>query len=146
QNEFREQTAELLKFVFTHISEVDRTLTRKDMSELVRKLMKINIRENPFSERNFASYENNSALDLDEDILHGGLVEVVIKSRPKTSSFLFANDSRNQEYFLHYDKFKDGGWRDWLQLSIGEKLHVVPEQECKRSNKAIDVKEIYLAE
>ncbi|GIB67009.1 TPA: NB-ARC domain-containing protein [Vibrio cholerae] len=146
QNEFREQTAELLKFVFTHISEVDRTLTRKDMSELVRKLMKINIRENPFSERNFASYENNSALDLDEDILHGGLVEVVIKSRPKTSSFLFANDSKNQEYFLHYDKFKDGGWRDWLQLSIGEKLHVVPEQECKRSNKAIDVKEIYLAE
>ncbi|WP_305370382.1 hypothetical protein [Photobacterium leiognathi] len=142
QYEFKQQTIELLKFVFVHISEVDRTLTRKDMSDLVRKLMKINLHENPFSKRNFDSYE--STVDFDDDNPNGGLIEVTVKFRPKSPSFLFACDLRNQEYFLHYDNFKDGEWRNWLQLSIGEKLNIVPEERGHRSNKAINAKEIYL--
>ncbi|MCZ5860330.1 MULTISPECIES: tetratricopeptide repeat protein [Vibrio] len=146
QSEFREQTIELLKFVFTHISGVNETLTRKDMSLLIKKLMKINILGNPFSGRSFESYVDSVEAVLDDEVLSGGLVEVVIKRRPKSPSFLFAHDSKNQEYFLHYDNFKDGGWRRWIHLSLGERLHVVPELENVKRDKAIDTKEIYLVD
>lgn len=146
QTEFRTQAAELLKFVFTHISEVDRTLTRKSLSPLVKKLMKINMLENPFSGRNLDSYETAPIAVLSDEVLSGGLIEVVIKNRPQNPSFMFAHDSRKNEYFLHFSKFKDGVWRDWIQLSLGEKLHVVPDPDAKKGGKAMDVKEIYLTE
>lgn len=147
QNEFKSESIELLKFVFAHISEVDRTLTRKDLMPLIKKLSKINILENPFSGRTFGSDSYQASnVELDEGFLSGGLIEVAVKRRPKSPSFLFANDSKGREYFLHYDQFKDGGWRDWVQLSLAQKLHIVPDSKVVGTNKATNVKEIYLVD
>lgn len=146
QVEFDKEIKELLDFIFLHISEVDRILTRKDLSPLIKKLMKINVNGNPFSSRFIDSYERNMSSMIEENVLVGGLVEVVVKSRPKSPSFLFAYDSDSQEYFLHYDNFKDGGWRNWLQLSIGQRLHIVPDSQKRNSSKAVNVKEIYLVD
>ena len=147
QQEFKSESLELLKFAFAHISEVDRTLTRKDLIPLVKKLSKINVLGNPFSSRTLESYREQSRnVELDDEYLSGGLIEVAIKSRPKSPSFLFANDSRGCEYFLHFDQFKDGAWRDWVQLSIAQKLHIVPDSKVAGDNKATNAKEIYLVE
>ena len=147
-NHYITETHELFAFVINHMSEVDRTLRYKDIRPLLKKFIKINISNNPFRSNNVDSLVGSELItEFDTNDLAGGLIEVRIKARPKTSAnFLFAVDSQSKDYFLHFDNFKDGGWREWLQLSIGEKLHVVPENGKANGNKAVSVKEIYSTE
>ncbi|EPR7548888.1 tetratricopeptide repeat protein [Vibrio fluvialis] len=147
QQDYREQSIELIKFVLSHISGVSGTLTRKDLLPLIKKLSNINISGNPFNGKRLESYiSDRTSVELDEGYLSGGLIEVVIVKRPKNPSFLFAKDSRNREYFLHYEQFKDGGWKYWVQLSINQKLHIVPGVKGNKNTDAINAKEIYLTD
>lgn len=56
---------------------------------------------------------------------------------------MFAKDCNQKTYFLHFDCYNDGEWRDWTKLSIGDNLHVIPDLENSTKDKAIKVKDIY---
>ncbi|WP_243890838.1 tetratricopeptide repeat protein [Shewanella algae] len=145
QQSFKEEASELLNFVFSHITEISRSLEHKDLTPLLKKIVKIDIPQNPFNSSNFEGYQvQNSYLDVEQQDLSNGLISVVISNRPKDrASYMFAKDCNQKTYFLHFDCYNDGEWRDWTKLSIGDNLHVIPDLENSTKDKAIKVKDIY---
>lgn len=138
---FPKECCELLNFVATHIQEIALTKNEADINSLMKSLERVELELNPFSENKWGKVGAN---DYHEDIEPiGGLVTVAITNRPKDkASFLFARDAFQNDYFLHFDNFKDGNWRNWCQLSIGTKLDIVID-ESHNDNKAKNAKEIY---
>ncbi len=116
---------------------------------MVNKLANIKITENPFSSEEWRISPTLDEYDFVDDkgnLPTGGLISVKISHRPKDkASFLFARDAYSQDYFLHYDNFKNGSWKDWCQLSIGSDLQVVSGINKDTSqSKALSTIEIYL--
>jgi tetratricopeptide (TPR) repeat protein len=141
---FQEEGKELFAFVYEHIFEIGHLYNSERIIEgIVRKFSALDLKENPFKHlpNNLATnFEYSDEKEFDSS----GLIEVKVTHRPKDkASFLFSKDASHQDYFLHYDNFKDGNWRDWCQLSIGQKLKIVPS-ETANTGKAINAKEIYL--
>lgn len=135
---------ELLKFIENNIFEMGGL-----NDSFISKLSQINIINNPFKLKNWTSITGeNSDYEYNENIETNqvGLISVQISNRPKEkASYLFARDNQRQDYFLHYDNFKDGNWRDWCQLSIGMRLDVLPDDNGSNSTQATNTKEIYMA-
>lgn len=137
---------ELFSFVHDNIFEISQLNPMRPLDDLIRKFSSLGLSENPFrnSSRNSAS-TNSFDFSDERDSDSSGIISVQITNRPKDkASYLFSRDASSQDYFLHYDNFKDGGWRHWCQLAIGQKLNIVPE-DSPIEGKAISAKEIYQA-
>lgn len=137
---------ELFDFVYEHIFEIRQLYnSARVIEELIKKFSTLDLKENPFRSLSQNSTEPTAyeySEEKEGDV--GGIIEVEITNRPKDkASFLFSKDSAHKDYFLHYDNFKNGNWRDWCQLSIGQRLHIVPSDNHE-SGKAINAKEIYV--
>lgn len=143
---YSEEGVELLNFISKNIFEISQTDEKLDIDQLVGKLAQIKLRQNPFASESWKAIsksENYSFVDEKDDIPEG-LITVRITNRPKEkASFLFAKDGFGHDYFLHYDNFKDGNWRDWCQLSIDTSLNIVADERNDDPKKAINAKEIY---
>lgn len=141
---FCDEGKELFDFVHEHIFEIGQLYySKRIIEDIIKKLTVLELKDNPF--RNLP---NNSTTNFDyvdeREFEASGLIEVKVTNRPKDkASFLFSKDSSHQDYFLHYDNFKNGNWRDWCQLSIGQRLNIIPSKEVE-NGKAINAKEIYL--
>lgn len=138
----------LLDFTAKNILDVGNSEARFDIDGMVRKLESLKIKENPFLNQEWKQPSNNNVYDFVDEKENwgaGSLIGVKISNRPKEkASFLFARDAYGQDYFLHYDNFKGGSWKDWCQLSIGRELNVVAESKDSTSDKALSAVEIYL--
>ncbi|PPC89532.1 MAG: hypothetical protein CTY34_11100 [Methylobacter sp.] len=151
-NNFPDQGNQLLTFIADNILEISQVINTLDSPLLISKLSKIEIKTNPFRSKLWKNLLKN--YDIDEDIDDdtdetntslNGLVLVKIINRPNNkASYVFARDGFHQDYFLHYDNFKNGGWKDWCQFYTGMVLNIVPDENRNESNKAINAKEIYL--
>ncbi|GAC09074.1 hypothetical protein GCHA_1112 [Paraglaciecola chathamensis S18K6] len=141
---FCDEGKELFAFVHEHIFEIGQLYySRRTIEDIIKEFSVLELKGNPFK-----NLPNNSAASFDyadeKEFDASGLIEVKVTNRPKDkASFLFSKDSSHQDYFLHYDNFKNGNWRDWCQLSIGQKLNIVPSENSD-NGKAISAKEIYL--
>ena len=141
--QFQSEGAELLDFINNHFFEVSQISTPNSIGELSRKLAKLKIPQNPFSDQK-PREEAFIGFDLPDENDAEGLISVKITNRPKDkASFMFSRDSKNNDYFLHFDNFRSGGWRAWCQLGIGQSLGIVAD-ERKNEGKAINAKEIYI--
>ena len=140
-----EEGSELFKFVHDNIFEISQLNSTKPLDDLIEKFTVLSLSGNPFGASSLNSSNVNSFdFSDDKEIGLSGLISVQITNRPRDkASFLFSRDVNSQDYFLHYDNFKDGGWRNWCQLSIGQKLNVIPGDKLD-NGKAINAKEIYL--
>jgi tetratricopeptide (TPR) repeat protein len=143
---FCDEGKELFEFVHEHIFEIGQLYyPEKVIEDIIEKFSVLELRENPFIKLSqnspvLANYDYADEKEFDAP----GLIEVKVTNRPKDkASFFFAKDPSRQDYFLHYDNFKNGDWRDWCQLSIGQKLNIVPSDNVK-NGKSINAKEIYL--
>ncbi|WP_412513640.1 tetratricopeptide repeat protein [Shewanella indica] len=145
QSEYPDEAIELLNFVYENINDVERVLKNRDLSPLVSKLSKISLVENPFLESYHARDRVIEENRPDEQIeLVNGLIEVTVKNRPNASpTYLFANDDNGIDYFLHFDNFKDGNWKSWLNLSVSDRLLVFPDNNQPPGKQAKTVTEIY---
>ena len=143
---YQKQGVELFKFVHENIFEISQLNPARPLDDLIRKFSGLGLSENPFRNSSLNSTDANTfdfSDDREADL--SGLVSVQITNRPRDkASFLFSRDVNNQDYFLHFDNFKDGGWRNWCQLSIGQKLNIIAEDNPVKG-KAINAKEIYQA-
>jgi tetratricopeptide (TPR) repeat protein len=146
---FCKEGKELFEFVYKHIFEIgqlDFGSSAGTIEELIDKLSASELNENPFKglPNNPISIINYGDSDGKEsDIV--GLIKVRVTKRPLTATFLFSQDDSGQDYFLHYANFKNGSWRGWCQLSIGQMLNIVPSDN-REDGKAINAEEIYLEE
>lgn len=143
---FQEQGAELIKFVHTNIFELSQLNSVYEMDDLLKKFQKLNLPNNPFRDTLGDVVDTPHYFTDDKPIEISGLISVQITNRPKDkASFLFCRDIVNQNYFLHFDNVKDGSWRDWCQLGIGQKLRIIAD-DYHEDGKAINAKEIYLGD
>jgi tetratricopeptide (TPR) repeat protein len=142
---YSEEGMELFSFVYENIFEINQIYSTSKIDTLVSNFSKLNLIGNPFGGRVSNSDDiNNFEFSEEKDSDSIGVVSVKITNRPKDkASFLFSKDCNDNDYFLHYDNFKSGGWREWCQLCIGQALNVIPD-ENKNDGKAINTKEIYL--
>lgn len=139
-NNFNSKGLELLKFINEHIVEVIQSNQRSNLDPLIKKLSLIELNGNPFKQNNWNILEENITEDL---LIDEGLIMVKVSYRPRdTASYIFAQDSFNKDYFLHFDNFKNGNWKDWCQLSIGTNLNIIAEENTNKT-KATNAKEIY---
>lgn len=143
---FCDEGKELFDFVYEHIFEIGQLYnSERIIEDIIRRFSVLELRDNPFKKSTqnpvgLASYDYSDEKESDVP----GLIEVKVTNRPKDkASFLFSKDSSHKDYFLHYDNFKNGNWRDWCQLSIGQRLNIVPSDNIE-NGKAINAKEIYL--
>jgi len=142
-----EEGHELLDFIANNILEISQVINTFDSVSLIKKLSRIEIINNPFKSKSWKTLSKDYDIyeSDDSNILLGGLFSVKITNRPKDkASFIFAKDGFGQDYFLHFDNFKDGDWKDWCQLSIGMILDIVAGDNGNEPKKAINAKEIYL--
>lgn len=142
---FQTEGLELLNFVFKNVFEIDHLTDSGSIDNMVRMFLSINIQNNPFK-ASTVNIPNNNSLEVieEKDLDSTGLISVQITNRTKDSAtYLFSKDAYNEDYFLHYDNFKDGGWRVWCQLAIGQKMRIIAD-ESRTVGKAINAKEIYL--
>ena len=141
---FCSEGKELFDFVHEHIFEIGQLYySKRIIEDIIKKLSVLDLKENPFINLSNSSTTTFDYVD-EREYEVSGLIEVKVTNRPKDkASFLFSKDSSHQDYFLHYDNFKNGNWRDWCQLSIGQRLNIVPSEEVE-NGKAINAKEIYL--
>ena len=142
RQEFPEEALELLQFAYKHIFEILQIDQKRVADSLIKELSAIEIEGNPFTGASVGSVYD--VVD-DRDTELSGLVKVRISNRPKDkASFLFARNMSGADYFLHYSNFKDGNWRDWCQLEIGQSLLIVPEEGMSTNGKSVRASEIYL--
>ena len=139
---FPDECIELLSFVARNIGDVSRGDRNASVEHLIDSLREIAVTGNPFCSGDWG------ARSLPSDDFDGeaeqGLVAVKVKARPKDkASFMFATDVEGNDYFLHYDAFKGGGWRSWLQISTGDELNVLAEKTGSTSGKARRALEVY---
>ena len=142
---YKKEGLELFKFVYENIFEINELNPTRSFEELTKKFSALNLSGNPFSGSSLNTTTTNSfdfSEEKDNDLSDLRIVQITNRPRDK-ASFLFSKDANGQDYFLHYDNFKNGGWRDWSQLGIGEKLQIVPAEK-QLEGKAISAKEIYL--
>lgn len=124
------------------ISDVEGTVNQL----LVDKLSSINLSENPFKSKLWCALSMPSELFDDGDEIenrYSELISVKVSGRPKNATYLFAVDKNGKDYFLHFDNFKDGGWKEWCQLSTGCSLEVLPDENADPSKRAVNAREIY---
>lgn len=147
-DKYEAQGKELLEFAAANIVEIGNVEERFDTDSMIKKLASLQIHENPFLTKEWRTPSSNNNYIFEgekENFASGGLISVKISNRPKEkASYLFAKDAYGQDYFLHYDNFKDGSWKDWCQLSIGHDLSIVPEKKDITPGRAIATVEIYL--
>jgi tetratricopeptide (TPR) repeat protein len=145
---FPEQRKELLDFVAHNILEISQIIDSLDSVSLIKKLSRLDIQSNPFKSKSWITLSKDCDIYEEVDDINmsvNGLLSVKITHRPKDkASYVFAKDGFGQDYFLHYDNFKNGDWKDWCQFSIGMILDIVAGENGNETNKAINAKEIYL--
>lgn len=144
---YSKQGTILLQLIAKNIVEIGQSGNGLEYEILIKKLSKIQIANNPFTESNWSNMSKYVGYDYfdEKDDKPRGLITVKISNRPKDkASFFFAKDAYGQDYFLHYDNFKDGSWRDWCQLSLGMNLDIVSD-EGEKNQKATKANEIYFA-
>ena len=147
-DEFNSEGLELLGFIANNIIEISQMESSFDIDSFVCKLSVLNLNDNPFNGPEWKSLSkvNSYGYIEDKDFKREGLISVKVSNRPKdNASFLFAKDENGHDYFLHFDNFKDGNWRDWCQLAIGMSLDIVPEYKERVVNKAIGTTEVYIS-
>lgn len=146
RNSYPIEGVELFKFVKNNVFEIKQTINPYGFEGLISRFNEIHLKNSPFSETDMRA-DNNISLGFSEDFSKSnnlGLVEVKVKNRPKeNSTFIFAIDESNNDYFLHYDNLKNGNWKSWCQLGIGKILEVLPDDNSK-GGKSILAKEIYI--
>lgn len=130
----------LLKFVFNNIFEIDQLDKNSSLLPLITRFIELNIPNNIFKDN--IGTKNDYVINDDE--CFKDCISVNITNRPKDrSSFLFAQDSNGQDFFLHYDNLENGTWKDWNQLSLNQSLYVKYSGTAE-PNRAIKVDKIYL--
>ena len=146
RNSYPEEGVKLFNFVKDNYFEIKQVVNLRGLDPLI-----LRIKEIPLDNSPFLAFDNM----LDSDIDYGfsddsnrlenkGFIEVSIKHRPKEkSTFIFATDKNRKDYFLHHKNLKDGNWKSWCQLGIGQIVEVLPEEKTTEG-KAIDTKEIYI--
>ncbi len=148
KEEYKQHWPELLEFVAKNIMETS-SISNRDVNALVESFKQIEIPDNPFRDSMWKTYTQfeDSSSDIEiENQGYVGLIKVKITNRPKDrANYLFAKDAYGDDYFLHFDNVKDANWHKWINLSIGDKLNVVPESNADSSQKATDTREIYLS-
>lgn len=146
RNSYPTEGIDLFKFVKNNIFEIKQIINPNGFEVLISKFSEIPLKNSPFSETE-AILDSSNNLGFSEDYSKNnslGLIEVKVKNRTKeNSTFIFASDENSNDYFLHYDNLKDGSWKSWCHLGIGQILVVVPEDSTK-SGKSILAKEIYI--
>lgn len=144
-NNFQKEGCELLKFVENNIYEIYQIDSSPKLDKIIEDLSNINLPNNPFIDASLDRSQNNSFdFSDDKESDNSDLIIVRISNRPKDrASYLFGRDSNSETYFLHYENFKDGGWRVWCKLSIGQKLKIKPSP-IKQEGKSQRADEIYL--
>jgi hypothetical protein len=134
----------LLNFVAKHILEVEDVIKSID-SGFILKLKKVKVRNNPFNSYKWNNFEQGISIDEDlDEYSKNGFIIVKITGRPDRVDFLFAKNSSGETFFLHCANLKNGAWQDWVRLSIGELLSILPDWNGSKSSKSINAKEIYL--
>ena len=143
---YYQDAIELFSFVKDNIYEVKQIVNPNGFEDLISKFNEIPLKNSPFKDINKRSAES-SQFNFSEEadkVNSYGLIEVKIKNRPKDrATFLFACDVYFQDYFLHFDKLKDGKWKDWCHLEIGQTLNILPEED-NIEGKAITAREVYI--
>ncbi|BAP14564.1 hypothetical protein AS19_17130 [Alcanivorax sp. NBRC 101098] len=145
---FPNQGIELLSFIANNLVDVARDEKNLRLNVFVDKLRNVEIKDNPFQGHNWKAFScsNDDFFHDDSDAVPVGLVGVKITNRPKEkASYMFAKDSNGNDYFLHYNNFKDGNWRVWCHISIGDSLNVVADATADTTGKATNAKEIYMS-
>ena len=139
---FKDDCLLLLDFVHDHIYEISQLVSfYRNFSDTVKKLSEISIKGNKFAE----SYQGDNFISTDESVSQrDNCITVNILNRPHQSvSYLFARSSQGKDYYLHFNQFRNGSWKEWSQLALGQALEVMPSSEFT-DGKAHPVLEIYL--
>jgi hypothetical protein len=126
----------LTSFVATHffniITEIKgQTVENLENRSLIEKLQtfKFESKENPLNSAKWFVPEKVVQYDKDhiEDLIEEGYTIVRIHNIPENSyglsSFIFAKDKLDNQFFLHVDNF-ESGWTRWGYLQLNDKLAV----------------------
>jgi len=142
-----------LQFINQHLTNSTEYMKfREDdyVSQLVTKLSKLQVANNPFTEKNWSQITNKRAADISEEIEQDKeLITVSIARIPKgrdkvTPKFLFAFDDVT-EYFIHFENMMGHSFQEWQKLKVGGRLAVkVAPPEMQETGRARKVVEAYI--
>lgn len=146
-SKFPGQGLELLEMISEHILEFGDSRDSFN-SKIIEKLSKVKINNNPFKSKKWRSYlKSDNIIETPNEYQAKDFIAVKIDHRPKSSArYLFAKDAFGETYILHFDKFKNGVWKEWCKLSLGANLEILPENDKPKPNKARRAQEIFLVD
>lgn len=126
-----------LKMVEEHILEVDRF--EPVISGLLEKLIQLDVPNNPFDEKQWR--KNLEYFSEKED-------SVVIHLRLKnkySDSVYFAEDPRGRSYYLKCSALKNGNYKQWSALKVGDRLKTYKQEIMDfGKDKALQPKSFYI--
>ncbi|WP_122425450.1 NB-ARC domain-containing protein [Pseudomonas viridiflava] len=148
-----EFSAQALQFINQHLTNSTEYMKYREddyVSQLVTKLSKLQIDNNPFTGKEWSQITNKRATDIPDEIEYDKDFTIVSIARiPKgrdkvTPKFLFALSDMN-EYFIHFENMVSLSFQEWRQLKTGVRLAVkVAPPEMQEAGKAKKVVEAHV--
>ena len=110
----------------------------EDIISVAAHLSEVQIKDNPFSKKRFwKSYTKSipknavEASDVNEPYELLKVVRIANNQKGGRTNFLFAEDARQTEYFVHFDTVENLDWNDWLSVQVGANLAAVDFNDVK---------------
>jgi hypothetical protein len=116
-----------INFIFKHNDEIIKVLpSYSKNNELIKKLGKIKIKDNPFSNQkltyNFKNTVNKEEISEEYIMVNVSTIPPVKYSR--YPNYLFAQDNAKRNYIIHFSTLKEQSWDDWLKIQVDVKLAI----------------------
>jgi len=134
-----------VKFIADHFFNIvlnlkDQSIDSKENRGFLKKLHSIDFKgnKNPLSMSRWYSPQKQEVYDFEHmhELKADGYTIVKVYNLPEgnfgMSSYMFANDENNNQFYLNVDKF-DLGWTRWAYIKIGDKLAIKYDM-LKRNN------------
>jgi len=136
-----EYAQEFLGFCDKYLIDIVDSIKNKSAEDIISvatHLSEVHIKENPFAKKQFwKSYTKSiseNAIEVSEisepyELLK--VVRVANNQKGGRTNFLFAEDARNNEYFVHFNTLENIDWSDWLSLQVGANIAAVDFNDVK---------------
>ncbi|MFV5263934.1 hypothetical protein ACMUMS_10250, partial [Acinetobacter courvalinii] len=126
-----------LKMVEEHILEVDRV--EPVLNSLLEKFIQMDIPDNPFHEKQW-----RKSVEYFSERENSIVVQMRIK-RKYNDSVYFAEDPSGNDYYLKFNALKNGNYKQWSALKIGDRLKTYKDEIMDLGkNKALQPKSFYI--
>lgn len=136
-SEYKKKYLPFLKMVEEHILEVDRV--EPVLDNLLEKFIQMDMPDNPFYEKQW-----RKSIEYFSEREDSIVIQIRIKHKYSESVY-FAEDPSGNDYYLKFNSLKNGNFKQWSALKIGDRLKTYKHEIMNfGKDKALQPKSFYI--